>query len=567
MKAAALFGRRGCWLLGGSLWLLPLEVAGQIRDPYAEAQRYFELGRYERASSMLQEILEREPECGECYDLLARVATSQGQDSLAAVWYRRALAIEPDNAGLYHKLGFAEHRSGDLLQAIEDLEYSLELNPTSGEAQFALGNVWYDLESLAQAKQLYQAALALDSTEAKYHFQLGMVYFSADSLDSALVEFRSAYQLYPKYSLAYEFAANILLKQARWSEVVAVLEEGLASATETEVTRFWLGVAHNEIGNYARAEELLRGYVTQRGDHLAARYNLGLALYEIGEYEEAVEHLTLISRKLPDLLKGWLYLGRSLNALDRDSLAYAALDTLLSKDSTHYEAWIERGNLDLKQDRYDRAMSRYDLAGRISPARWETYHRRGLALYLQEAYGEAELQLLRAAMLADSAEVVYALLGDVAAAMGEDDFAIYYYGSVLRMRPEDAVTHGKLVDALVRLRMWRSARAELLWFLDREPRNEAVLYRLGMVVLADGDTTAARQYREAFWQRHSQRRERERLELRISVDGRNPRHYRELGWHYYRRENQTRARAYFRRAVALGDTTLPARLYLDEGES
>ncbi len=100
--------RRGSWRpLGGVLWLLPLAVAGQISDPYAEAQRYFELGRYERAASMLQEILEREPECGECYDLLARVATSQGQDSLAAVWYRRALTIEPDNAGLYHKLGFA----------------------------------------------------------------------------------------------------------------------------------------------------------------------------------------------------------------------------------------------------------------------------------------------------------------------------------------------------------------------------------------------------------------------------------------------------------------------------
>ena len=561
-----MFGRRSGWLLGGLLWFLPLAVAGQIRDSYAEAQRYFELGRYERAAAMLQEILEREPECGECFDLLARVATSQGQDSLAAVWYRRALTIEPDHAGLYHKLGFAEHRSGDLLQAIEDLEYSLELNPTSGEAHFALGNIWYDLESLAQAKELYQTALALDSTEAKYHFQLGMVYFSADSLDSSLVEFRSAYRLYPKYSLAYEFAANILLQQARWSEVVAVLEKGLAAATETEVTRFWLGVAHNEMGNYARAEELLRGYVSQRGDHLAARYNLGRALYEIGAYDEAVEHLTLISQKLPDLLKGWLYLGRSLNALDQDSLAYAVLDTLLSKDSTHFEAWIERGNLDLKQDRFDGSMAQYDLAGLISPKRWETYYRRGMAYYLQEAYGEAELQLLRAAMLADSAGVVYALLGDVASAMGEDDFAIYYYGRVLRIMPEDAVTHGKLVDALVRLRLWRSARAELLWFLDREPRSEAVLYRLGLVARADGDTTAARQYQEAFWRRHSQRRERERLELRIRVDGLNPRHYRELGWHYYRRENQARARAYFRRAVALGDTTLSARLYLDEGE-
>lgn len=560
--------------------LLAVMAGGQIRDPYADALRYFELGRYDRAAAKLQDILEREPECMECYDLLARIATSQGDDSLAAVWYRRALEVEPDNATLYRKLGFAEHRSGDLLRAIDDLEHSLQLNPASGETHFALGNVWYDLEVLERARACYSQALALDSAAAKYHFQLGMVFFKTDQPDSALVEFQAAYRLYPKYSLAYEFAANVLITQGRWPETVDVLERGLANAPETRVTRYWLGRGHLEMGNFQRAAELLGGYVNRYVDHIGARYNYGLALYEIGEYEEAVTQLCSVTVHMPDLLKARLYLGRSLSALDRDSLAFAIFDTLLSKDSTYYEAWIARGDIDLKRDRYPQAMAQYALAGSLSPDRWEAYHRQALAQYLQSQYEAAELLLFSALICKDSlsatsdtsgvrpagSAIIYGLLGDVAAAMGEDDFSVYYYSMVLRLEPENTAVRTKLVDALIRRNLWRAARAQLRWFHERDRRNETVLYRLGRLAYADGDTTAAQQYMDQFRERHDRRRERERLELRISLDRRNPRHYRELGWYYRRLEDYNRARLYFRRAVALGDTTLPASLYMGEGE-
>ncbi len=546
--------------------LLAVVAGGQIRDPYADALRYFELGRYDQAAAKLQNILELEPECMECYDLLARIATSQGDDSLAAVWYRQALEVEPENATLYRKLGFAEHRTGDLLRAVDDLEHSLQLNPASGETHFALGNVLYDLEALEHARACYSRALALDSTAAKYHFQLGMVFFKTDQPDSALVEFQATYRLYPKYSLAYEFTANVLITQGRWPEVVEVLELGLANAPETGVTRYWLGRGHLEIGNFQRAAELLGGYVIQYEDHIGARYNYGLALYEIGEYEEAVTQLCSVSVHMPDLLKARLYLGRSLSALDRDSLAFAVFDTLLSKDSTYYEAWIARGDIDLKRDRYAQAVAQYMLAENLSPNRWEAYHRQALAEYVQGQYDAAELLLFSALIREDSTAVIYGLMGDVAAAMGEDDFSVYYYSMVLRLEPENTAVRTKLVDALVRRNMWRTARAQLRWFHERDPRNEAVLYQLGRLAYAAGDTTAAQQHMDQFRERHDRRRERERLELRISLDRRNPRHYRELGWHYRRLEVHNRARAYFRRAVALGDTTLPASLYMGEGE-
>ncbi|UCD37986.1 MAG: tetratricopeptide repeat protein [Fidelibacterota bacterium] len=554
------------WGLASFVLMIPARAGGQIQDPYADALRYFELGRYERAALILQEVLEEEPECVECYDLLARIATTEGNDSLAAVWYRQALEVEPENATLYQKLGFSEHRAGDFYQAIADLEHSLELNPGSGETNFTLGNVWYDLERLDEAKLRYDRALALDSTVSRYHFQLGMVYFKVEQIDSALIEFKETYRWYPKYSLAYEFAANILITQGRWDEVVEVLELGLASAPETEVTRYWLGRAHLEVGNYERAAELLGGYVVKYMDHIGARYNYGMALYEIGEYEEAVAQLCSVAVHLPDLLKARLYLGRSLSALNRDSLAFAEFDTVLSKDPTYYEAWIDRGDIDLKRDRYDLALGQYRRANAIDPGRWESYHREGLTNYLQAGYSMAESFLYDALIRQDSVADVYDLMGDVASAMGNDDFSVYYYDMVLRLELDNTAARYKLIDAFIRRGLWREALRHLSWLYEQDPNSEGVLYRMSRVAYADGDTAAAREYLDEFWQRHSRRLERERLELRVQLDRRNPRHYEDLGWYYRRLEDHARARYYFRRAVALGDTTLPASLYLEEEE-
>ena len=178
----------------------------------------------------------------------------------------------------------------------------------------------------------------------------------------------------------------------------------------------------------------------------------------------------------------------------------------------------------------------------------------------------AERLLFETLIREDSTAAVFDLLGDVASAMREDDFAAYYYSMVLRLDPENTAARAKLIDALVRRRQWRAAREQLLWFHERDPVSEPVLYRLARVAQADGDSAATRQYMDEFRERHDRRRERERLQLRVGLDRRNPRHYRQLGWHYRRLEEQDRARAYFRRAVALGDTTLPASLYMDEGE-
>ncbi len=539
---------------------------GQIDDPYADAMRYFEMGRYARASDRLQAVLRTDSRCIECYDLLARIAGIQGSDSTAAEWYRQALAVEPENADLLQKLGLAEHRSGQLENAMADLSRSLELNPANSEVYFALGNVWFDLENREEALINFKAAIALDSMQANYHFMLAGVYHQDDILDSALMEYEKAYLLYPKYTQAYEQAATILIAQQRWQEVVAVLGQGLVAAPETPNTRYWLGGALVEIKDYKRAAELLGGYVVRNQEHIGARYNYGLALYEIGEYEDAVEHLTMVLEQRPDLLKAQLNLGRALAQLEQDSLALAVFDSLLLKDPTSYQVWIDRGDIYLRQERYNLAEDQYLRAKDIDPTGWESFHRQALSKYYQQDYLSAELLLYNALNRNDSINVIYDLLGDVNAAAGEDDFAIYYYNRVLLADSSDLEVRQKLIAALLRKRFWEFAAGQIAVLIADNPRSEMLHYQLGLTAQAQGDRGLAQRSFGKFRDMYTDRRLRERLELQVSLDSGNPRYYKGLGLYYRDGGNQVRARDFFRKAVALGDTTLSASDYLIEGE-
>lgn len=547
------------------LW--PTIGGSQIADPYWEAMRFFELGRYRQASQKLELILRRDAECIDCYDLLGQIAAAEGNDSLAVEWYRRAIEIEPENSSFLQKLGLAEHRAGQLEDAITNLKHSLQLNPTNGESHFALGNIWFELGAKDSAKTEYHLAIDIDSSIAKYHFQLGLVYLQGEPPDSstALTEFRRTYALYPKSTQAYQRAADILIKQERMAEAAEVLEAALASATETILTRYWLGAAHVAIGNYKRAADILGGFVMKNPEHLGARYQYGLALYEIGEFEQSVENLTPVSEKMRDITKAQLFLGSALSRLNQDSLAMVVFDSLLVKEPRYYEVWIERGDVYLKQRDYAAAGAQYMQASRINAQLWQSFHRQGMVHYYQGRYEQAELLLYAALARNDSITMIYNALGDVSAAMGEDDFSVYFYFRVLQSEPENIAVREKLINALIRSRLWSYAAGQLLWFVDKNPDDESKLYRLVLVAEARGDTARVREYSARFEQLHTMRREKEMLELRVTHDSRNPIHYKAMGLYFREKGDGMKASEYFRRAVVLGDTTISVSDYMEEG--
>jgi tetratricopeptide (TPR) repeat protein len=72
-------------------------------------------------------------------------------------------------------LGAIRQQQGLIDEAFQALKNAAELLPNDSEANYNLGNCFYDQNQLEEAVVCYQKAVRIDSGFAKAHFNLGSV--------------------------------------------------------------------------------------------------------------------------------------------------------------------------------------------------------------------------------------------------------------------------------------------------------------------------------------------------------------------------------------------------------
>lgn len=111
-------------------------------------------------------------------DLLrATVYDRDKQYEQAEVQYRKALAIEPDNANVLNDLAFMlADRGVKLQEALKMSQRAVELEPQSGAYLDTLGWAYYRLGQYAMAETYLHKAIDRTPTDASIHDHLGDVY-------------------------------------------------------------------------------------------------------------------------------------------------------------------------------------------------------------------------------------------------------------------------------------------------------------------------------------------------------------------------------------------------------
>ena len=80
----------------------------------------------------------------------------------AAASYRKALALEPNDAVTHYNLALALKYQGDARQAVEEFEATLQLRPKWADAHYGLGATHYDLHDQGDALKELRTAVELD---------------------------------------------------------------------------------------------------------------------------------------------------------------------------------------------------------------------------------------------------------------------------------------------------------------------------------------------------------------------------------------------------------------------
>ncbi len=160
------------------------------------------------------------------------------QESEAAVWFARGIALEEDPAtstaalAAYHKV--------------------LEFDPAHAAAHINLGTLYYNRQDFTLAEKHYRAALESDPRYALAYFDLGNVLDETGRVQEAIQTYKMAIQLAPTYADAHY---NLALAYEKTREPRKALKHWQAYV-KLDTTGPWSVHARNQIQRILQADTL-----------------------------------------------------------------------------------------------------------------------------------------------------------------------------------------------------------------------------------------------------------------------------------------------------------------------
>jgi len=150
---------------------------------------------------------------------LGAALAEQGQDARAFHYYRKALALNPEDELTHLNIGVLLQRRGRFAEAAGHYAKALQINPRSWQAHHNLGLNRMATGQIPAAINHYLAALALAPESATVHNSLAVAYIRTGAVPQAIWHLERAVSLDPAYRSARR-NLDRLIKNSRVSPPV-----------------------------------------------------------------------------------------------------------------------------------------------------------------------------------------------------------------------------------------------------------------------------------------------------------------------------------------------------------
>jgi tetratricopeptide (TPR) repeat protein len=216
--------------------------------------------------------------------------------------FQGVLREYPGFADVQNKAGLCLAMLGRLEDALVHFDQALELNASYAEAHLNRGIVLKDLGRAAEAQEAFTRATEIDRRDSRAfpsevgnriaitHAQLGDLYLVANRPEEALVQYRAAIEIRPRFMDIRTKYAETLIELGSFEEARSELELILDSRPSFVGARIRLGVVLHRLGeNELAVKEWEKCESEDPSDMRARAYlaSVGVRLAEKGERAEA----------------------------------------------------------------------------------------------------------------------------------------------------------------------------------------------------------------------------------------------------------------------------------------
>ncbi len=272
----------------------------ELKPDYAEA--FVNLGRAlekqgkpAEAETACRRAIELKPELVQAHNSLGAVLSNDKRDYAGAVAaFRRAIALDPNDAVPHANLGITLKKMGQTDAAVAEYREAIRIDPRNSKAYINLGAILSNVKGdYDGAIACFRRAIALRPDDWQAHDNLGITLERAGQYAAAEAAFREADRLQPNEARRQEHRAwhlaacpDVRLRDPK--QAVAAAKK--AVELEAQSGGYWntLGVAYYRNGEYKAAVEALgRSMKLKDGGDGADWFFLAMAHWQLDEKEDA----------------------------------------------------------------------------------------------------------------------------------------------------------------------------------------------------------------------------------------------------------------------------------------
>jgi tetratricopeptide (TPR) repeat protein len=216
---------------------------------------------------------------------LGMTLASSGDVTEAAEYFQRTIELEPDHVEASINLGGLLARAGNLEQAVKILKRAVELSPDSIPARVNLSAALSARGEFAAAVPHYEAILLSEPNHASAHAQLARCLVELAQIESAVEHLRAAVRLNPN-----DFAAAVTLA---WLQATSPLDAVRDGASALKLAQ----QLHSARSENVMVLDLLAAAFAEQGDFASAKATILDALSYLGDRNSSVRQILLARLK------------------------------------------------------------------------------------------------------------------------------------------------------------------------------------------------------------------------------------------------------------------------------
>ena len=227
------------------------------------------------------------------YTYRARLYEYLEEENKAFLDYSKAIELEPEIAENWYNRGDFHYNYGNDLEALNDLEEAVKINPSYVDAINTIGIIYEEQGKLELAIETYERGIALEETapeSAAYCYSnRAAIYETQEKFDLALSDYSKAIELEPENALRWSFRASFYENLGEQNNAFLDYSRAIELEPENAKNWFYRGNFHYDYEHYTEALNDFEEAVKINPSYVDAINTIGVIYEEQGNIELAFE--------------------------------------------------------------------------------------------------------------------------------------------------------------------------------------------------------------------------------------------------------------------------------------